>query len=92
MFQNVTKILSMGVALVTKCIVKKTNLIRKTMVMLHKPLVSLKKWFYTSNKTECFNYEDGICISRHLKEVLVWAIVKYFWFSNNVILLKQLYY
>ena len=27
-------------------------------------------------------------VVRHLKEVLVWAVVKYFWFSNNVMLLK----
>ena len=39
---------------------------------------------------ESFSYEGrcGICISRHLKEVLAWAVVKYFRFSNNVILLK----
>ena len=24
-----------------------------------------------------------------IKEVPVWAVVKYFWFSNNVILLKM---
>ena len=37
----------------------------------------------------CFSYEGGcgIYISRHLK-VLTWAVVKYFWFSNDAVLLK----
>ena len=40
---------------------------------------------------ECIGYEGGcgICISRCLKEVLAWAVVKYFLFGNN---LKQLYH
>ena len=77
-------ILSMGVALVTKCIMEETNLITP-----YKSLVSLKGWLYTSNKPECFRYEGGcgIFISRHLKEVLSWAIFKYFQFSNNVIVI-----
>ena len=35
---------------------------------------------------ECFSYEGGcgIHISRHLKEVLAWVVVKYFQFSNNL--------
>ena len=41
---------------------------------------------------ECFSYEGGhgIHIGRHLKEVLALVVVKYFWFNNNVVLLKQL--
>ena len=37
-----------------------------------------------------FSYEGecGVHILRHLKEVLAWGVVKYFWFSNNGILLK----
>ena len=44
-----------------------------------------------SNKKERFSYEVGfdVCISKRLKEVLAWAVGKYFWFSNNVILLKS---
>ena len=42
------------------------------------------------DEKQCFSYEGGcgVSISKHLKEALAWAVVKYFWFGNDVILLK----
>ena len=46
-------------------------------------------WLYTSNKMEHFSYEGGCGIraSIYLKEVLPWAVINKYQFSNNGILL-----
>ena len=42
---------------------------------------------------ERFSYKDscGICVLRYLKEELPRSIDKQFWFTNKVMLLKQLH-
>ena len=70
-----------------------TNQPNKAKVTSYRPLISLKVWFYwlyTSNKMERFSYEGGcdICIQKYLTEVLAWAIVKHFRFSNDAVLLE----